>query len=106
MDTELAASYLGKHLLIGMTYLDHDGKFIEQKQFHGQIVRINEHEGIVIQLHNSDAEFKLPPDINSLKAAPPGEYRLRETGEVVVNPDFLTTWTLTKPSHGTVNEEG
>jgi hypothetical protein len=97
MDQVLAASYIGKHLLVGMTYLDHDEQFIEQKQFHGDIIRINDHEGIVIKLRDSGNEFKLPPDIDSLKPAPEGEYRLRATGEVVVNPDLMTTWTLTKP---------
>src|SRR5690349_13837487 len=97
MDTSLAASYVGKHLLIGMTYLDHNYQFIEQKQFHRTIVRINEHEGIVIKLHNSEDEFKLPPDIKSLQTAAPGEYRLRATGEIVVDPDLVTTWTLNKP---------
>ena len=89
--------YIGKHLLIGFTYLEHDGTLIEQKQFHGVIVRINESEGIVIKLRDSELEFKLPPDLNSLQPAPKGEYRLRATGEVVTDPDFLTTWTLNKP---------
>jgi hypothetical protein len=97
MDQELATSYIGKHLLVGITYLNHDDSFIEQKQFHGNIVRINEHEGIVLQLHDSDQEYKLPPDLNALQAAPKGEYRLRSTGEIVVDPDLLTTWTLNKP---------
>jgi len=97
MDEALAASYVGKQLLVGMTYLDHNQEFIELKQFHGEIVRINDYEGIVIKLHGSDEEFKLPPDITSLKPAPPGEYRLRATGEIVIDPDLLTTWTLTKP---------
>lgn len=94
MDKALADSYIGKHLLIGITYLDHDETLLEQKQFHGIIVRINEQEGIVIKLNDSDEEYKLPPDINSLKEAPEGEYRMRATGEVVVNPDLLTTWTI------------
>jgi hypothetical protein len=97
MDQELAASYIGKHLLVGITYLDHEDNFIEQKQFHGNIVRINEPEGIVIRLHDSDQEYKLPPDLNALQEAPKGEYRLRATGEIVVDPDLLTTWTLNKP---------
>lgn len=97
MDQELAASYIGKHLLVGITYLDHDGNFIEQKQFHGNVVRINEHEGIVLQLHDSDQEYKLPPDLNSLQVAPKGAYRLRSTGEIVVDPDLLTSWTINKP---------
>ncbi len=97
MDEALANSYIGKHLLIGITYLDYNETFVEQKQFHGNIVRINKQEGIVVKLHNSDEEYKLPPDINSLKEAPEGEYRMRDTGEVVVNPDLLTTWTINKP---------
>lgn len=98
MDKALADSYIGKHLIIGVTYLDHDDRLLEQKQFHGIIVRINEREGIVVKLHNSDEEYKLPPDINTLKDAPEGEYRMRATGEVVVNPDLITMWTLNKPS--------
>ncbi len=97
MDRALADSYIGKHLLIGITYLDHNETLLEQKQFHGIIVRINEQEGIIIKLNDSDEEYKLPPDINSLKEAPEGEYRMRATGEVVVNPDLLTTWTINKP---------
>lgn len=96
MDEKLAETYIGKHLMIGMTYLDQDGEFIEQKQFHGRIVRINEREGIVVRLHNSDEEFALPPALESLAEVPEGEYQLHSTGEVVVNPDLLTTWTSTK----------
>jgi hypothetical protein len=96
MDQVPPESYIGKHLLVGITYLDHEGKLLEQNQFHGEIVRINENEGIVIRLHDSDEEFKLPPSVKSLQPAPPGEYRLRATGEVVVNPDFITTWTKSK----------
>jgi hypothetical protein len=28
--------------------------------------------------------------------ASPGEYRLRSTSEVVIDPDFITTWTVTQ----------
>ena len=97
MDQTSAQAYVGKHLLIGMTYLDHDESFLEQKQFYGVIVRVNESEGIVVRLQNSEEEFKLPPDLNSLQEAAKGEYRLRSTGEVIVDPDLLATWTLTKP---------
>lgn len=96
MDQDLAASFIGKHLLAGITYLDHNNNLIEQKQLHGYIVRINEHEGIVVRLSDSEDEYKLPPDLDSLKQAPKGEYRLRSTGEVVVDPDLLTNWTVNK----------
>ena len=41
-------------------------------------------------------DFTLPPDLSSTKRARQGEYKLRSTGEVVVNPDFLATWNLNK----------
>ena len=46
--------------------------------------------------------FTLPPDPEAFEAAEPGQYRLRTTGEVVTDPDFLTIWTvhLARPSHG------
>lgn len=97
MDQELAASFIGKYILVGMTYLDHDENLVGQKQFHGHIVRINEREGIVVKLGDSGDEYKLPPDLDSLQPAPEGEYRLRSTGEVIVDPDLLTTWTINKP---------
>lgn len=100
LNQELAASFVGKHVLIGVTYLDHDGALIEQAQFHGNIVRINEHEGIVVRLNGSGDEYTLPPDLNSLREAPAGEYRLRSTGELVVDPDLLTSWTINKPKPG------
>jgi hypothetical protein len=97
MDQELADSYIGKHLLVGITYLDHEDNFIEQKQLHGEIVRISETEGIVLRLHDSNEEYKLPPALHTLQSAPKGKYRLRSTGETVVDPDLTTSWTLNKP---------
>jgi hypothetical protein len=88
--------YLGKHLLVGITYLDHKEKVIEKRQFHGKITRITE-RGIFVMQANGE-EFSLPPDIRSLKPAKPGTYRLRSTGEVVENPDFISTWTRKEPS--------
>ena len=97
MDQSLSDTYIGKHLLVGITYLDHNEALLEKRQLHGHIVRINEHEGIVLKLFDSDEEFKLPPQLEALRSAQPGEYRLRETGEIVVNPDLLGTWTVVKP---------
>lgn len=97
IDESLAASFVGKHLLIGITYLDADDQLIEHKQMHGLILRINEREGVVVSLHGSGEEFALPPDLSSYEVAPRGEYRLHSTGEVVVDPDLTTTWTLKRP---------
>ncbi len=89
--------FLNKHIIVGITYLDHNGDLIEEIQLHGDIVKINESEGIVIQMNNSNTIYSLPPDLSSIKKAPIGEYQFRTTGEIVVNPDFMTSWTIEKP---------
>lgn len=56
---------------------------LEQKQMHDYIIRINDNEGIVIKLYNSETEYKLPLALILFKA-PEGEYRFRSTGVIVV----------------------
>ena len=87
-DTEKAKFYLGKHLLFGISYLDHEEKLLRQEQGHGEIFEITA-EVIAVRFHNSEEIATLPPFVNELKAAPPGEYKLRSTGEVVSNPDLI-----------------
>jgi len=36
-DEKLAASYVGKYILVGLTYLDHKGKELRRQQLHGVI---------------------------------------------------------------------
>lgn len=98
-DEELAASFVGKYVLVGITYVDPAEQPIAQEQIHGRILRIDPVEGVVIARCGSGEEFKLPPDLGSFKVAPPGEYRLRSTGEVVVDPDLTCTWVIKRPSH-------
>lgn len=93
-------SFVHKHLIIGVRYYKRVGdeeEFIRQEQMHGVIVRVSRYEGIVVQL-GSGEEKKLPPDLALLQPASPGEYRLASTGEVLVNPDYLTTWATTSSS--------
>ncbi len=40
----------------------------------------------------SGGHYDLPPDVRTFEEARPGEYRLRSTGEIVVDPDFTSTW--------------
>jgi hypothetical protein len=63
---------------------------------HCDIERIDLEKGIFIRLSGSDEEYVLPPDLESFKKAPPGEYKFKSTGEVVVNPDYMTSWTIVK----------
>jgi hypothetical protein len=87
--------YMGKHVLIGITYVDAEDQVVEQVQCHGKIIRI---DGSGIFVEQADGEtFALPPDIESFRPAKPGVYRLRSSGEVVENPDFLSSWTVHAP---------
>ena len=96
LDADLARRVVGKHLLVGLTFVRKSGELIEQKQVHGIVERVTEHEGIVIR-RSDGSEYRLPPDLRGGKEASPGSYRLRSTGEEVHNPDFLCTWTITRP---------
>ena len=99
-----AASMIGKYILIGITYYDHDDNFIEHKQFHGNIVSADQMNGIVVRtLGNQEETICLPPDFRAFQKAKPGEYHLKSTGEIVEDPDFLVTWRMNKPDP---NSEG
>lgn len=91
-DESYADSLIGKHVIVGYTHKNKKGKVVKQEQKHGRVLRVNSSEGVVIKQHNSDTTFSLPPDFRTWEKAKLGEYRLRSTGEVVVNPDYLTNW--------------
>ena len=97
----LARQLPGKVLLVGMTYFDGNGQFIEQQEFFGRVVSANERNGILLNLEGRRAgeQYNLPPDMRSIFEASPGEYRLRSTGEVVVDPDFTVTFSLRQQPH-------
>ncbi|MDR1132001.1 MAG: hypothetical protein LBL15_06245 [Oscillospiraceae bacterium] len=100
-----------KTILVGITFLENDGTFISMIQFSGKIISAD-NNGIIISSENfksvinlipgvspegSADTYLLPPDLSALRAAPKGEYLLKSTGEVVINPDLLTMWTVTAP---------
>ena len=97
-DGQRAASFVGKHVIIGLSWFSDEGDLLRREQMHGTIVRVSEGEGIVVELGGSGEEYKLPPDTSAFKDAPPGEYELASTGEIVVDPDLMTTWTIHVPS--------
>jgi hypothetical protein len=87
---------LGKRVLVGITEVSATGEFLDQRQFVGRIMGVYPSYGI--RLQRPDASYyDLPPDHRALKRARKGEYKLRSTGEVIVNPDFLSACTITKP---------
>ena len=83
-----------KMFLVGITDYDSGGSAVSQTQFCGRVEAVYQN-GILLRLPDGSA-YMLPPDLSSTKPAPPGSYRLRSTGEVVENPDYLSVWNRTK----------
>src|SRR5262245_30982533 len=54
------SQYLGKRLVVSITYEDHDGELIRREQFHGLIVEAGESE-IMIERADTGARQSLPP---------------------------------------------
>jgi hypothetical protein len=55
-------------------------------------------EGIVISCDPDGRLFVLPDDPSWIEKAPPGEYRLRSTGQVVTDPDYIAKLTIEQRS--------
>jgi hypothetical protein len=93
-----ALSLVGKYVLIGLTYVDAKDKPIEQEQLHGTIIKADAKGGFAIRLRGSKngEVFWLPADLRAFQDSCPGEYRLRSTGEVVVDPDLFSTWIINR----------
>jgi hypothetical protein len=41
-------------------------------------------------------QHNLPPDTRAIEIAAAGEYRLRATGELVIDPDYTAMFSITK----------
>jgi hypothetical protein len=91
-DAAAADRLMGARVLVGLTYLR--GNDVEQVvQFHGTVVKVSQ-DGIEVQPSGGDEVVELPPDLDAFEPAVPGEYRLRSTGEVVIDPDFTCAWSI------------
>jgi len=98
-DEVFAAELVGSLVLVGITHEDPAGP--RQEQFHGVVEAADPERGITLRLRGSrDGDlYYLPPDLRSFAPAAPGSYRLRSTGEVLIDPDFTTSWTINPPVH-------
>jgi len=99
LDQAKIKELLGKYVIIGLTYIDSDDQVRESIQLHGRIRRVHPDDGIVIQREDKEETYTFPYDLAAFEAAEPGEYRLAKTGEVIHNPDYLSTWEIQKPKH-------
>ena len=102
-DADYARDLIGKTVLLGLTFATADGDVIEQVQRHGVVEHADEEEGIGVRLVGPGQAWNgelyvLPPDLRPFSEAAPGSYRLRSTGETIVDPDFTSTWEIRSPS--------
>jgi hypothetical protein len=88
---------IGKHILVGLTYLDHAGNVARQIQLHGHISQVGEHS-IRFERADGEGEFSVPHDDALTPVDPKAVYKLRSTGEVVTNLDFVASWTIHPPA--------
>jgi len=93
-DRRRARWLMGKTVLVGLTHVSADGEPVGRRQLHGVVTRCDE---VIVSLAiaGRDGEFTLPPDTRAFRYAPAGRYRMRETGEVVEDPDAECAWTVT-----------
>ena len=99
MDEQLASEMIGKVVLVGVTMLNRNDEVLSQEQYFGTILRINEEDGLIICRADTGAEMWLPPALEHYEPADLGEYRLRSTGHVVTNPDYLATFNCYPPDN-------
>ena len=86
---------IGRRVLVGITYVDAQGEVVEQVQFMGIVQAV---DPLVSVDTGADDPFTLPPEPNAFARGQPGVYTLRSPGESIVDPDYVSTWTVRAPS--------
>ena len=98
-DERLAARLPGKYIIVGLRYVGLNGAPDRLEQKHGVIAKADRQDGIAVELRGSDLGecHWMPPQTSILRRAKPGTYRLKGSGDVIENPDYLATWVVTPP---------
>jgi hypothetical protein len=98
LDSAATDIYLGKYVLVGVTYVDQAGQVESSVQMHG-VVESASQDGITLALkgEREGQSWTMPADLSAISPAQPGRYELPETGEIVESPDFICTWMVQKP---------
>jgi hypothetical protein len=89
------AEMIRKKLLVGVTYLGANNLPQHSIEFAGIVTAVD--PLVTIESGGGDP-FARRPEPDASNRAQPGEYRLRSDGTIVVDPDFITTWTVKPPS--------
>ncbi len=80
---------VGHRLLVGVTIREPDGAVVSRTQFCGTVLEVS---GGVVVVDRDGEPALLPSDDLAYAAAPRGTYTLAESGQVVVDPEYMTTW--------------
>jgi hypothetical protein len=102
-DDDRARGLIGKTVLLGLTFATADGDVVEQVQRHGVVEHADPEKGIGVRLIGPGQQwhgelYELPADLRPFSEAAPGSYRLRSTGETIVNPNLTSTWEIRSPT--------
>ena len=81
------AADVGKRILVGVKNYDAAGNLTSQSQHVGEVIAVA-NDRITIRWAGGEIT-SLPPQVSD---ASQGVYRLRSSGQEVVNPDLLATW--------------
>lgn len=82
-----------RSVLVGITFVDDAGQLLRREQAFGVVSEVADGVVTVLRSGGEDA-LLLPADEGSFRPAPPGTYRLTGSGEEIVDPDYLSTWTV------------
>jgi hypothetical protein len=99
-DDEWAKWLQGQYTLIGITLYEPDGTTLRSvSQYHGRIIEVKQ-DGVLIACEGvwEGQTVNVPPDQRAFTPAKPGRYTLKSTGEMIDDPDVLTTWAITASS--------
>ena len=97
LDESNAQQYIGKVVLVGVTFENARDEIVHTQQWVGVIRTYSNLKGIQVDLYDTEEICSLPPFPDLLEPAEPGIYRLRSTGRVVEHPDYFANLTCTAP---------
>lgn len=87
---------LGKTCVVGLTYFDLKETIVDQKMLGGEIIKVDEENGLTLRLHGQgdNAEFIFPANLSCWFIAPKGDFHTHNAQIKLTNPDYLVTWDI------------
>ncbi len=87
---------IGKHILVGLTYLNSKGGIKKRIQFHGTITVLSKNT-LHFERADGQGEFSIPFNGKLDAGDRDSVYKLKSTGEKVTGVDFISSWTINPP---------